>query len=645
MDHLYRRSAIYWWRRRVPVRVKLGYLIVAKSLQTSDPAIARVRARAFSTAFDRVVTVLMEQPHLPTRDQLVGVLNDVFHRILQDGEAERAERVSGPPPWTPDPTTDPRYEGLAPEEWNSVPYPPEIWETEWRDALMMNQLDNVEHRVNDALKQQGLTLARDTPAWRRLCRLALVAAAKAHSITAKRESGHYNDGWPPSAGIPGSEVPGSRETPSSLHQVNLEAATRISQHEVGAATCPTISDLFSKYLSQRHDLRQDYRKQARVAIRIFESLMTDLPAIEISSQEVEEFINRLKRLPRWHGKSIYAGMTSLQAVEHAETIRRALRDSKADPITIGSVTFSRKELQKTCQELSMKTVNKYLTLFTGWGKWMVKVDERRNLLHDGKDPFSGKFFKKSAVKKEARLAGRNRAAFTTEQLSTMLASPLFSKPPASIVFNDPGRQLEQAKFWSILIGLYTGMRLGEIAMLRASDFRLDNGIYIIDLHSDDRRSFKTEAGDRKIPLHPDLIDLGLFSFAKIAATSTYARLLPGSSISDDGGQNGANISKWFLRWRTSIGLDSKQTPFHAFRKTFVTQLKSRFPGSDTLVDQIAGHEPKSVSAERYTDPLPIRVKAEAIAKIDYGINLRALKAALGTREPALDTTIGSHGSQ
>ena len=56
----------------------------------------------------------------PTRTDLIRVLDDIFQRILADGERTRAEREAGPPPWTPEPQTDQRYEGVEPEKWDTV---------------------------------------------------------------------------------------------------------------------------------------------------------------------------------------------------------------------------------------------------------------------------------------------------------------------------------------------------------------------------------------------------------------------------------------------------------------------------------------------------------------------------------------------
>ena len=156
VDHLYRRGAVYWWQRRLPVSLAVdGPRRVARSLLTTDPLLARRLARACSAAFDRAILDLMSKDS-PSREDLVGVLDDIFRRVLQDGERTRAERAAGPPEWLPDPATDPRYEGLEPEQWNDVDYPPEEWIAEWRHAVMTNTVEDVLPMVIDALRARDL---------------------------------------------------------------------------------------------------------------------------------------------------------------------------------------------------------------------------------------------------------------------------------------------------------------------------------------------------------------------------------------------------------------------------------------------------------------------------------------------------------
>lgn len=257
---------------------------------------------------------------------------------------------------------------------------------------------------------------------------------------------------------------------------------------------------------------------------------------------------------------------------------------------------------------------------------MEKGEQRSSWLHRGKCPFAGVSYPKSAAQKESRLAGRNRMSFPMADLCRMLQDTLFLDPPTTLPSADPEVQLRQVKFWSILIALYTGMRLSETAMLHARDFCTESRVEIISLVGDAKRSFRTEAGDHKIPLHPDLLKLGLQDFARRAKPFRTMRLLTG--MKDSPKQKAANISKWFIRWLRDLGVDSTRTTFHSFRHNFETALKAKLPGADTLIDQIVGHTPGSVGAEHYTDPLPILTKAEAIARIDYDIDLSLVIVAL-----------------
>ena len=111
----------------------------------------------------------------------------------ENGERTRAEREAGASPWTPEPQIDPGYEGLELESGTPSPIP-EQWIQEWRDAVVMiARMTFV--RWSHALSANDLTVTEDTPEWRRLCRMALITAARAHEINARREWVDYSDGF------------------------------------------------------------------------------------------------------------------------------------------------------------------------------------------------------------------------------------------------------------------------------------------------------------------------------------------------------------------------------------------------------------------------------------------------------------------
>lgn len=115
VDHLQRRGSLYRWLRRLPHAPALRPdHCISRSLDTADPDLPRRRARACSAYFDVALMRLMSNGIPPTRKELAHVLDDVFRRVLDDGERNRAERKAGAPDWIPEPQTDLRYEGPGP---------------------------------------------------------------------------------------------------------------------------------------------------------------------------------------------------------------------------------------------------------------------------------------------------------------------------------------------------------------------------------------------------------------------------------------------------------------------------------------------------------------------------------------------------
>jgi len=81
--------------------------------------------------------------------------------------------------------------------------------------------------------------------------------------------------------------------------------------------------------------------------------------------------------------------------------------------------------------------------------------------------------------------------------------------------------------WGALIGLYTGARVGKVAQLFLRDFVIEGDVPCVCFRSDsDGRSQKTESSERKVPLHPDLIRLGLWRRVERLRKAKEDRLFP-----------------------------------------------------------------------------------------------------------------------
>jgi integrase len=152
--------------------------------------------------------------------------------------------------------------------------------------------------------------------------------------------------------------------------------------------------------------------------------------------------------------------------------------------------------------------------------------------------------------------------------------------------------------WGMLIGLYTGARVGEIAQLFCRDFVVRDKVKCILIRADsDGQSVKTgEAGERLFPIHPDLIALGLWKrVLKIAETqrNENLRLFPGMHIDSKAGK-GNSISKGFTYYLGKLGINARRengtVGMHSLRKTVIQTLQGYKPLPEERRRALMGHE-------------------------------------------------------
>jgi integrase len=117
-----------------------------------------------------------------------------------------------------------------------------------------------------------------------------------------------------------------------------------------------------------------------------------------------------------------------------------------------------------------------------------------------------------------------------------------------------------------LLGLYTGARLEELCQLHQEDVRDEEGIWVISINDQGEKKLKTHASKRIIPVHPKLIELGLPDYVTSQQDKGETRLFPELTRGRDGYSTAA--SKWFSRYRQSIGLFNQSPPkdFHSMTK-------------------------------------------------------------------------------
>lgn len=70
------------------------------------------------------------------------------------------------------------------------------------------------------------------------------------------------------------------------------------------------------------------------------------------------------------------------------------------------------------------------------------------------------------------------------------------------------------RFWAPLVGLFSGMRLGEVLWLHTDDFQTVDGVEAVVLRRTNDRSLKTRGAARVVPIHAELKRLGFMKFVE-----------------------------------------------------------------------------------------------------------------------------------
>lgn len=335
---------------------------------------------------------------------------------------------------------------------------------------------------------------------------------------------------------------------------------------------PMLSDAIEEYLNGetgkgvRNDWEPKTKRQVEATLRDFLEIVHDKPVSNISRQDITTFANQIIKLPsrrnslpQYKGKSI----SEILAIKDIVPI---------DPST------------------ARNALGRISTFF----KWL-----RVNQLIDT-NPAEAII---SILPKQARKKNKitAREPFTAQELKTLFHSPHFAKPRYPY------------QYWLPLIALYSGARLEEICKLRLSDLKESGGVHYFQI--DDA---KTEAGNRNVPFHDKLIELGLLDHIKQLRVEGKSRLFP-ELKEDQYGKYGDAAGDWFARYNKRHGIiDSKKT-FHSFRHTVADFYKQTFDNPE-LRDALLGHEDKVAHGTYGTRYKPEALKP-FVDKLEYDLEI------------------------
>lgn len=234
--------------------------------------------------------------------------------------------------------------------------------------------------------------------------------------------------------------------------------------------------------------------------------------------------------------------------------------------------------------LSHATMNRHMRTLQELWRWASKRGHCA-----GDNPFEGFNTKLKA--------GVNVQPYVPWEINELTA--LFSPPPA-----------RQDMLEVMIVGLFTGMRLDEIASLtwgrlRERECRAGKIAYF------DVADAKTPAGVREVPLHREL------SWLRDRPHGAPGdRIWPLFNSEGVGKKPGADASREFSTFKKKRGFNSRVKCFHSFRKN-VTRIAERARVPENEWAQVFGHERGFTYAVYNPDGIDLSRKAEIISLISY----------------------------
>jgi integrase len=220
-----------------------------------------------------------------------------------------------------------------------------------------------------------------------------------------------------------------------------------------------------------------------------------------------------------------------------------------------------------------------------------------------------------------------RRPFTAAELETLFGSPLYRGCQSRQRRHIPGTLvIEDARYWVPILGYLTGMRLGEIVQMHISDIHLDGPVPFIEvtdanggeLGSGDEKHVKSDAGVRKVPLHPHVFVLGFAKFVQTRRLQKRARLFHEVKYGADG-QPSTVFSKWFAGFLDKAKLGDPALVFHSFRHTAEDAFRDALQ-PQYVIDQIIGHTDGATSAG-YGQGVSLEVAYEAVKAMKLKVDI------------------------
>lgn len=319
-----------------------------------------------------------------------------------------------------------------------------------------------------------------------------------------------------------------------------------------------------------------------------------MPTLEKGSIRLSEALTRYVKSISLSGRSEY--VSRRHAVDYSRAVNRYISDMGDKPIASIQPSdihaFAANLIQPTDASVKPLATSSTRLLLARLSSVMAfTVDSG---LVETNPVTASRIHKRLGSGKAKRRLDDNRGYSWNELVS------LFSHTDFQQLRHAEGRP-GSAVFWIPLMAAYTGARREELAQLYIEDVHQHEGgswfIRIIDDRPD--KSVKTDSSRREIPVHPDLIALGLLTLVqgRTPGTRVFPQLV---KVSD--GFAGIVSKSWRPITQRCGVYQPGRNPLHAFRHSFKTLAREHGIPKE-VSDWITGHASGHIGDSYGVNPL------------------------------------------
>jgi integrase len=333
-----------------------------------------------------------------------------------------------------------------------------------------------------------------------------------------------------------------------------------------------LSVAMEKFLKEKCELnpsaKHHYETEVPDDFRLIIRILGDKRVDEINRDDAIELFGTLKQLPanlnkiaRFKGKTI-AEILAMKEKTRAES-----------------------------------TINGVMVNASALYGWLTKRD------HVKQDYFEG-------LRVTRKKGGRERLDDT--DLLKIFTHPIFTEHEYKYTY----------QYWLPLIALHSGMRMNEICQMRPQDVIDEDGILVMHVVEDgEDMSVKTDAGIRRIPVHPKLLQLGFGDF--LQSRQKEDSLFDNLPVAEDG-RRSKRASRWFCLFRPKVGLTVKGKDFHSFRHTIIDDLKQG-EVNERVLKALVGHadqlsedvQKDDITMDLYGKKYKAEILHKMVCRLDY----------------------------